>query len=307
MALSLVDNGDGTFTVDISGAGGAPLTIGPSGSRIGVQLGSQVLSTVDSAGYSWSTGTITGWGGSPASSLALTQKLRAPGAWVGPRQLTPRVVTLSGQVWAGSPDGLRAAEDALNAACSLDATVLAVSEGGMTRVAQVYRQDVVLFEWAHDALANWSVQIVAADPRKYAPQLATSTALPASSGGLTVPFTVPFTIASTVVSGQCSLTNPGNTTGPVTLRIDGPVTGPVVTHVSSGLQLVFSSSLSLAAGEFLLIDMEDQTVLANGQSSRNGFVTSRGWSGFDPSANTWSFAATSGSGMLTVTATPAWL
>jgi hypothetical protein len=128
----------------------------------------------------------------------------------------------------------------------------------------------------------------------------------ASWGGLTIPFTIP----STVVAGQINLTNPGNESGPVVLRIDGPCTGPIITHTSSTTTnaLVFSSNLSLGTGEFLLVDMDKHTALANGQTTRAGYITSRGWSLFDPGANTWAFTAStynSGS-LLTVTASPAW-
>lgn len=265
------------------------------------------LTGVDANGVSWSTtAPLSGWGGSPGSSLQLTQKLRSPGAWVSPRQMTPRAIGLSGWAECPSVDALRAAQDAVSAAASLDVCVLAVTEGSLTRWCNVHRQDVVLAEAVTDTLLQWSVQVVAADPRKFTADLTDLTGLPASSGGLTFPTTVPLSIGSTVVSGQCSLINPGNTAGPVRLRIQGPIVGPQVTHVGTGLSLVFASSLTLGAGEWLDVSMEDQSVLANGQSSRNNTVTTRQWSGFEPGPNTWAFAAVSGSGTLTVTATPAW-
>jgi hypothetical protein len=121
-------------------------------------------------------------------------------------------------------------------------------------------------------------------------------------------FTIPFTIDATTVTGQVSLNNPGNEYGPVTLRVDGPCVGPVITHVSSGAQLVFSSSLVLGVGEFLLIDSEKRTALANGQASRAGYITSRGWPSFQPGQNTFSFTAAEyrAGSMLTVSGLPAW-
>lgn len=120
--------------------------------------------------------------------------------------------------------------------------------------------------------------------------------------------TIPFSIDAVTVTGQVSLVNPGNETGPVRLRIDGPCRGPVVTHVSTGTQLIFSSSLVLGAGEWLEVDMEARTVLANGQATRSPWITSRGWSGFTPGENTWAFtaAAFDAAARLTVVATPSW-
>jgi hypothetical protein len=162
-------------------------------------------------------------------------------------------------------------------------------------------------QWIGTCAFTWSIQVVALDPRKLGtPLTSPPTGLPSSTGGFSFPHVFPFAIDSTVVSGQVSLFNPGNETGPVTMRIDGPIVGPVITHVGSGLQLVFSASLTLGAGEFILVDMEAHSVLAQGQANRSNWVTSRGWSGMEPGANTWSFAAASGTtGLLTVTGTPA--
>ena len=136
---------------------------------------------------------------------------------------------------------------------------------------------------------------------------------------LTWPVTVVAAIVNGTVNGTvrppdedgravCAVTNPGTVNGQVRLRISGPTVGPIVTHVASGRSLVFASSITLGAGEWLDVDAEAQTVLANGQSSRSGWVTSRGWPLFEPGQNTYAFAAasfTSGA-LLTVTGTPAW-
>jgi hypothetical protein len=272
-----------------------------------VSIDGLVLTAFDDAGVWWNMDTLTGWWGSSGSSLQLSQKQRAPGAWPSPRQLTSKTIVGSGWVEAPDQASLVSAIDRLNAAAAIDARLLTVSEAGLVRSCIVYRQDEILINRFDSVRAQWSVQLAAADPRKFGAPLTASTTPPSSSGGLTIPFTIPFVIGSTVVSGTCSLTNLGNAVGPVKLRIDGPIVGPQVTHVGSGLSLTFASSLSLGVGEWIEIDTEAQTVLANGQSSRNGWVTSRGWFGFEPGDNDFAFSAISGSGLLRVTATPAWL
>ena len=284
-----------------------PIVVGGYAQLIECALSGLVLTATDDQYVDWLQNTLTGWYGSPASSLQLTQKQRAPGAWPGPRQMTARTLALSGMVEAPTPAALLDALDRLNTAASLDTTLLTVSEFGLIRSCLVYRQDEVLTSRINETAAAWSVQLAAADPRKFATALSSTTGLPSASGGLSIPFTVPFTLASSIVSGECHLTNPGNANGPVVLRIDGPIVGPRITHVGSGAQLVFASSLALGVGEYLVVDMEAQTALANGQTSRNKWITNRGWSAFEPGENTWAFAALSGSGHLTVTGTPAWL
>lgn len=271
-------------------------------------LGTLPLNVVDADGVAWVVEAIDQWAGSSSATLPLTPKTRAHGAWRGKSFLTPKTLTISGAVQAPSPDQALTAADTLNAAASLDDTTLTVDEG-LVRWITVARQGEVLITWLTDRAFIFSVQLLAADPRRFADALTTSTLLPNLSGGLTVPLDVPVVLADTGVSGACSLVNPGNITGPVRLRIDGPVSGPEITHVGTGAQLTLASTLVLTSGQWLDIDMEAQTVLANGTASRNGYLTQRGWSGFEAGANTWTFtsAAYNASAQLTVDATPAWL
>ena len=273
----------------------------------GVVLGDLDLHSTDASGVQWVLADLKGWGAS-GGTLAPTQKPRSAGAWAGNSYSRARSLVLTGTCIAPSAALASDALDRLIDAASLDDTRMDVIEGGRTRWAMVQRDGDVLPTWMGDTAFEYSVQAVALDPRKHGDPLTASTALPSSTGGLTVPFTVPFSINATQVSGQVSLTNPGNTSGSVRLRIDGPVTGPVVTHVATGLRLVFAASLVLGAGEWIDVDLEARTVMANGQSSRANWITSRGWSSFEPGPNTWAFTAVSYTpgALLTVTATPAW-
>lgn len=268
-----------------------------------------VLNAQDTNGVKWIVRGFDGWGG-VAPTIQVVQKPRQQGGWAGLSYGQPRYLALSVMVVAPSPSTLNAALDSLYAAVDFGNCSLTVAEAGYTRSLTVRRNSDIQSSRINNCMANVQFQVVAVDPRKLGTTLTQQTALPSTTGGLTVPFTVPFTISSTVVSGQINLTNPGNEAGPVVLRIDGPCTGPVITHTSSTTTtaLVFSSSLSLGSGEFLLVDMDKRTALANGQSTRAGYITSRGWSAFDPGSNSWAFTAStynSGS-LLTVTATPAW-
>jgi len=280
------------------------LPIGPSSATIGPLN----LCSVDDFGVTWilDENGVVGWG-APGGTLSPTQKPRQRGAWAGRSYAQPRPMTMAGTCIAPTAALASLALDRLIDACSLDDTTLTVVESGRSRWCTVRRDGPVLPpQWIGTCAFTWSIQVVALDPRKLGAPLTDSTGLPSSTGGLVVPVTVPFAINSTVVSGQVSLFNPGNETGPVTLRIDGPVTGPVITHVGSGLQLIFSASLTLGAGEFLLVDMEAHTAMAQGQSSRANWIVSRGFSGFEPGPNTWAFtAASTSAALLTVTATPA--
>ena len=186
-----------------------------------ITLGSLVLTGADSSGVLWGTDTLQGWG-SPASTIAPVQKPRQNGAWGGLAYSKARSVVISGQTVAPTRALLSASVDTLASAVDLLGTTLTVVESGLSRSMTVRRDgDVALtLKPGADLTYWWSIQLVAVDPRKLGASLTQATTLPATSGGLTIPFTIPFTIASTVISGQVSMTNPGNETGPVQLRID---------------------------------------------------------------------------------------
>lgn len=274
-----------------------------------VSIGSLTLGTVDGNGVTWIAQTVAGWG-SPAGTLNLTQRPRDHGAWRSNSFLTPRVIAITGTIQAPAPSLLAAARHQLNAACSLDDTTFSVTEYGETLYSTVTRQDEVLFGDETETWTTFSLQLVAEDPRRYGQSASLQTAMPSSSGGLTFSTTFPLVFASTVVPGVVSFDNPGNIDAPVTIRIDGPCSGPIVTHISSGSQLVFESSLTLGTGEWLIIDMAERTVKAQGQASRTGYVTSRGYFSLSPGHNDVAFNAQTynSSARMTVTAPQgAWL
>lgn len=253
--------------------------------------------------------TIDGWWSSPGPSPQVEQRQRAHGVWVGESWLPGRAISLRVFIEADTRAQVQDALDRLHAAAALTDTLLTISDSGQDQSAVVRRSGEVSVRWIHHRLAQCTVLLLAADPRKLGPEITATTGLPSSSGGLTVPFVVPFSIDSTVSSGLVSLTNPGTIDGPVALRIDGPVSAPRVTHVNSGRSLVFASSLALSAGEWITVDMQRREVLAQGQASRMQWVTSREWSAFEPGVNTWAFSSDGSvpGGSLTVTASPAFM
>lgn len=277
-------------------------------------LGDLDLGVTDASGVKWTTKTLNWWS-SPGSTLNAVQRPRGHGAWAGDAFLGPRRVEVSGSLRAPSEAAWSEAVDRLHVAASLYETVLMVAESDRTRWCNVRREDEVLVRRLSPTYAEWSVQLLATDPRMFGDSVTETTGLPSSSGGVTFPLTFPLTFSATTVTGQVTLTNVGNETGPLLIRIDGPsnpsdppLVGPVVTHVASGLSLVFSTSLTLGYGEFITVDPEARQVLAQGQSSRSGWVTGRGWPGFEPGVNTYSFSAVGGSpsASMTVTGIPAW-
>lgn len=273
-------------------------------------IGSLNLSYLETSGVQWVLQDVKGWGG-PQGTIATTQKPRQAGAWAGTSFSQARTIVLTGTVYAPTPALASDALDRLIFAASLDLTQLTIVEGGgRSRFANVRRDGVVIESWITANAFTFSVQFVALDPRKFGSAIVGVTYLPASTGGLQWPEQWPEQWSSATVSGSVSLTNPGNAPGSVILRVDGLTVGPQIAHVGlTGSAINFSSSLTLNTGEWITVTMDTRQALANDQSSRAAYITSRGWSNFDVGVNTWFFSASSynAASKLTVTATPAWL
>lgn len=250
---------------------------------------------------------VDGWG-APASTAQAVQRVAADGAFATPAFFTARTFTVSGGLVASDRPSLIAAFDRLQAAASIQPQTVTITTGGAVRSVTAQRQGEITISAQTDVYIEFAVTFLAPDPRKLGAPTVVSTFLPSAVGGWTFPFTFPLTISSVVNPGTCSATSPGSLIGPVVLRIDGPVSGPVVTHVASGAQLVLASSYTLAAGAWLTIDMDAHTILENDQADRTSFLTVRGWSGYEPGANVWAYAAQTynPSTKLTVTVWPAW-
>lgn len=277
-----------------------------------VALGSDiVLNSIDSDGVMWliDPDGFDGWG-SPGSTAEFTQRARGIGATSSEGFLKARVMSISGVFDAPTPELALAAADKLSAAVSLTGFLLSVWQAGSIRSCNVKRQDDVIITWVDALTANYSIQVVARDPRKFGDLITASTLLPFSSGGLTFPVTFPITFTGTSGTGVLRVNNPGNTPAPVWLRIDGPIPagGWTVTHIAKQQSLTFATALALGAGEFVTVDMDRREVLAQGQSPRSGYVTSRGWFSLDPGDNDIAFSAQnySSTATLTVVTKPAW-
>lgn len=286
----------------------------PNGALLGtyVQLGDVVsLGWINPDGTEFYLDNIQGWEAS-ASTIQVIQKPRAHGGVAGEAFLKPKPMILVGSVSAPDLDSAHDAEELLLKGVPLDEITMTVTEGNRIRTSNVRRTDTPIITWTSDTAFDYSLAVVAVDPRRLGGALTAATSLPQSVGGLTIPFTVPFSINATVSSGQVTLTNDGEYQGPVLLRINGPINGPIVHHTgSSGVRTIAFPTLNLGVGEFLDIDMEAHTAQAQGSVSRTAWMTVREWSLFDPGVNTWQFAATNSATnyptppTLTVTAYPA--
>lgn len=159
--------------------------------------------------------------------------------------------------------------------------------------------------WAGYGLAG--IELFATDPLIYSEtEHELSTTLPESPEGLTWPLSWPLTWGAVSAAGTIVADNDGSFNAPVVLRIDGPVTDPRIENLTVGRTIELD--MTLAEGEFVVIDTKARTVLLAGTANRYSNLTpDNQWWDLAPGANEITFrASTPDEALLTVTWRSAW-
>jgi hypothetical protein len=98
--------------------------------------------------------------------------------------------------------------------------------------------------------------------------------------------------------------NGGNRATPAILTLAGPLVDPRIINDTSGKTLPFS--ITLEAGDVLVIDLLNRTVVLNGSTNKRASLLSSDWFLFDPGNTFIRFGGASGTGTLTVSYRYAW-
>jgi hypothetical protein len=281
-----------------------------------VTLGLLGLNRIDDSGVTWMVNDLSGWRGSPQSTVQVTQRPAAPGGWASSDpQLTPRQMELTLAVLAPTSALMTAAYDQLFAAVGIGPILLTVVEDGLSRSTTVWRNGDILAQDDGGTWATYSVPLLAPDPRRYGPASVFSAVLPASAGGLSWPVSWPTSWPATVTYGDITLPGGGTTDAPLTLTIRGPATGasplvnPLITVTTpDGAQTSLTYTDQIAVGDWLTIDCDARTVLYNGTSGRRNLLQVTDWPAVPPAGALVSFRAGSydPSSRVEISYRPAW-
>lgn len=253
------------------------------GRHFGLAVGGLPLTGRDPDGVLWSVKKpFKGWSGRTGSTGAATQRSYQDGAWVDRAYSTGRTLVVPGElrvrpdVGAGGVQHLKlvaALDQLMGHLPGNDPAPLVVDEDGLRRhvLARLDGEpsDPV---WVNPWLVRYEFQLFAPDYRRLsgdgtAPTYSVTVGLPRTEGGRVRPFSLPSAIGATVVSGSVTVSNAGSATAPVTVRFDGPVPQPIVRSAITGQSMMFD--LDVLAGQSLVVDLDNHTVLLNGVGRGN--------------------------------------
>lgn len=259
----------------------------------------------DPSGIQWILMEETGFWDSPQPRTDIVERVNSHGSYMGPSYYQHRVVTIKGRAYASTARAMRTAWSQVSAIGSGPEQSLALScdsEIG-TLTCQVRRDDKVLTEPIRLLNKNthafeFSMQLVAPDPRKYAQAWREMRAdLPQANSGDGLDFNT-LQVMSTFrgldfhgsppglrfgasnSTGFLQLTNEGTAPTAPLLTFYGPLTRPTLTATTGEVRSELRYNADLEAGQFIVIDPSNPSVLLNGTASRRHLLNPAEFAGF---------------------------
>jgi hypothetical protein len=249
-----------------------------------------VGNAIDDDGVEWVITGEDGWGAAAPARSAVTEREADDGGIDAPTYESPRVITLEGTAIAPTRALQNAAKDRINAVAYTTRALypLVVTEHHLERTCLVRRSGTFKLSDRGPLAFEFSLSLVAPDPRKYSLNpVVTSAAMAGSTAaiGRTYPRTYPKTYGGTsTVSPTLGLTNEGNRDTGALVTLTGGVDRPGIVQVETGATLQFD--ITMLDGESLVIDLLARTAILNGTvSRRSALMVGSAWFLIPPGAS----------------------
>lgn len=226
------------------------------------------------------------------------------GGYVGSQFYGMRLITLTGTFF-GTPAAIETARRNLSSAVATSSVVMKITTnaGNLYLVnCNIDGLDMPILRSVNKA--PFKISLIATDPTIYdnsASGLMSVTVTPARGGGITWPITWKITWAAG--SQPTTVNNTGNVTVYPTITLTDKMTNPTITNQTTG-QFFTLVGLTTTAGDNLVIDMKNRTVLLNGGSVLPFVTSTSSWWPLLPGNN--SINLTTNDGTDTTVATVSW-
>lgn len=253
-----------------------------------------------------------------ASTLKTSEKVITDGWFSNVPVFQGRTITIEGHIIGRCTENCLASWDLLKRTVGGTDVSLTVTLGDVRRQVQVMQSaSAPLVKWAGVNMLKFSLGLTSLSPYLFGMDLVSDrTGLPKTFGGMTFPYsfdtgtagsTSRWAWSETAVSGCVRLQNAGTAPSPVSIRIDGPVVNPQITHTGSDHVMAFD--ISLGSGHYILVKGQTHEILVDGTDPARGRAKRREWSQAEIGPNVWGFNASefSDAASMTVSFYPAYL
>ncbi|MEA9986258.1 phage distal tail protein [Subtercola sp. RTI3] len=229
------------------------------------------------------------------------------GGYVGSQFYAMRLITMTGFIFSANVAAVETARRAFEAAVSSGGPfpVNITTNAGNQYVVLCYLDGLDIPIQRAPNRAPFILTLIATDPTIFdnsAGGIQTATIAPAVGGGVAMPF-IWTPLIWTPGASPTTVTNPGNVLAFPTITLNNAMTNPTILNVTTG-QFITFNGLTTSAGDQLVIDMKNRTVLLNGGSILTYVSTTSSWWGLVVGANSIKLTTTNGAD--TVTGTFTW-
>jgi hypothetical protein len=216
------------------------------------------------------------------------------GGYVGSQFYGGRLISLTGRIFSQSAAAVESTRKAFEAAMALPPPIILtiVTNGGSQYTMNTYVDSLDMPINRTVTEAPFSLTLIAPDPTIYdnsAGGLNTVVLNPVLGGGVTWPITWP--IVWSAGSQPISIINTGNVTIYPTITLTGAMTNPTILNVTTG-QFFTLTGLTTSAGDVLVIDLLNRSVILNGGSVLNYKTSTSSWWPLIAGSNSIKFTTT---------------
>lgn len=238
----------------------------------------QVIITGDGVFSGCTYDVLDGWYGVDAVDLSLVPRPNAPGSFA-PSQTFPdsKVISIEGDYFGASrADGIAMRETLSGLYNDGRPVTMTVADDLRTTSREVLIAAVV-FPWTIHQEFEFSIDMTAADPKRYGEESNSGTTLATSGTGLEWPIEWPIDWGTIGVDGSLTIENTGNTeTGIRFVVSDGDMPdGFVIVNTTTGQRLTYVGPLTV--GTTVTLNSSTRTALINGAGPGSRFLSSPEW------------------------------
>lgn len=225
----------------------------------------------DSSGVDWRLRELDGWD-SPDLEEGADQRSGMDGLWDSDNYFGGRTLTLKGTYTAPTYEAREAAEYRLRKVVSRTEFATLLVNETVPKLVRARRTGRLMVRPLTETIGEYSMSLLATDPRKYGLSLSGGTITgPTPGGGLAPPWTPPVLIPpNTSGATRITLTNSGDYDSPIATVIRGPSPpsgGIAVYSYATGRQLLWD--VVLGVGDYIAVDPVAGVALLNGVALRS--------------------------------------